>query len=132
MTATIATRVQLLRFAVAGVAGLVVDVVVLYAALALGCNFYAGRVLSFLAAVYATWRINRRYTFQPGGGSLWGEWWRYLSAMLAGGAVNYLASAAVVALAPPWPLTPALAVAAGSVAGMGLNFISAKWLVFRR
>ena len=126
------TGAQFLRFAVAGVAGLVTDIAVLYLALALGGGFYAGRVLSFLAAVWVTWRLNRRYTFQAAGGGAWSEWWRYLSAMLGGGAINYLASGAAVLLLPPWPLTPALAVAIGSVAGMGVNFFSAKLLVFKR
>ncbi|USX27927.1 GtrA family protein [Oxalobacteraceae bacterium OTU3CINTB1] len=125
------TGAQLLRFAVAGVAGLATDVAVLYLALSLGSGFYAGRVLSFLAAVWVTWRINRRYTFAAGDDA-WREWWRYLAAMLGGGVVNYAASSATVLLLPPWPLTPALAVAVGSVAGMGLNFLSAKLLVFKR
>jgi putative flippase GtrA len=125
------TGAQLLRFAVAGVAGLVTDVAVLYLALALGSGFYAGRVLSFLAAVWVTWRINRRYTFAAGDDA-WREWWRYLTAMLGGGVINYSASSATVLLLPPWPFTPALAVAVGSVAGMGVNFLSAKLLVFKR
>ncbi|USX21902.1 GtrA family protein [Oxalobacteraceae bacterium OTU3REALA1] len=125
------TGAQFLRFAVAGVAGLVTDVAVLYLALSLGSGFYAGRVLSFLAAVWVTWRINRRYTFVAGDDA-WREWWRYLTAMLGGGVVNYAASSATVLLLPPWPVTPALAVAVGSVAGMGINFLSAKLLVFKR
>jgi len=125
------TGAQLLRFAVAGVAGLVTDVAVLYLALSLGSGFYAGRLLSFLAAVWVTWRINRRYTFTAGDDA-WSEWWRYLAAMLGGGVVNYAASSATVLLLPAWPFTPALAVAVGSVAGMGINFLSAKLLVFKR
>jgi len=121
-----------LRFAIAGVAGLVVDVAVLYLALALGSGFYLGRVLSFLAAVWTTWRINRRYTFQPAGDGVWREWWRYLSAMLGGGVINYLASSAAILLLPHTTVTPALAVAIGSLAGMSINFLSAKLLVFRR
>jgi putative flippase GtrA len=131
-TAPRKTSVQILRFAIAGVAGLVVDVVVLYLAMALGSGFYLGRAVSFLAAVWTTWRINRRYTFHPAGDSVWREWWRYLSAMLGGGAVNYLASSAAIMLLPHWGFTPALAVAIGSLAGMSINFISAKLLVFQR
>ena len=118
------------RFAVAGVAGLIVDVGVLYVALALGSGYYAGRALSFLAAVYATWRINRRYTFTATA-SPWREWWRYLAAMLGGGAVNYAVYALLVANVPPHPLLPFAAVACGSLAGMVVNFTSARLLVFR-
>lgn len=123
------------RFALAGVAGLAVDVAVLYLALALGLGFYAGRVVSFLCAVFATWQINRRYTFAVAGAapvSLWREWWLYLAAMMAGGVVNYAAYSATIALGPRATLWPMLAVAVGSLAGMAVNFASAKLLVFKR
>lgn len=129
-------RAELVRFALAGIAGLLVDVVVLYLALAAGMGYFAGRVLSFLVAVFATWRINRRYTFAAGAGaapqSAWAEWWRYLAAMLGGGLINYLAYSAAVTLLPPHALLPLVAVAAGSLAGMSVNYLSAKYLVFRR
>ncbi|MQA21217.1 GtrA family protein [Rugamonas rivuli] len=132
-------RIQLLRFAVAGVAGLVVDVLVLYLALALGTGFHAGRVLSFLSAVWVTWQINRRYTFDAAGDSAWRQWWRYVGAMAFGGAVNYGVSAAVIALMAGWPAAapllpaaPLLAVCCGTLAGLVLNFLSAKFLVFQR
>lgn len=123
------------RFAFAGVAGLVVDVAVLYLALALGLGFYAGRVVSFLSAVFATWQINRRYTFAAGDNatlSLWREWWLYLAAMMGGGVVNYAAYSAAIAFGPRMALWPMAAVAAGSVAGMAVNFASAKFFVFKR
>ena len=121
---------QLLRFAVTGVIGLVADVAVLYAALALGCDHYTGRVLSFLAAVVVTWRINRRYTFRPSG-SQWTEWWRYLGAMSGGALLNLGAYTLVLWLLPPAAWLPALGVAIGSLSGMTLNFLSAKYFVFK-
>lgn len=126
-------RSQMVRFAVAGVAGLVADVVVLYVMLALGMGLFGGRAISFLSAVWVTFRLNRRYTFgSHPDQSVWGEWWRYLGAMIAGGAVNYAAYSAVVVLFPNLPFLPMVAVAAGSLAGMSVNFASAKFLVFRR
>jgi putative flippase GtrA len=133
------TRIQLLRFAGAGLAGLAVDVLVLYGALALGSGFLAGRVLSFLSAVWVTWQINRRYTFDAAAASPWRQWWRYVGAMAFGGAVNYAVSAAVMALLARWPAAapllpaaPMLAVCCGTLAGLALNFLSAKFLVFQR
>jgi putative flippase GtrA len=121
---------QFLRFAVTGVIGLVADVGALYTALALGAGPYAGRVLSFLVAVLVTWRINRRYTFAPSG-SQWMEWWRYLGAMSGGALLNLGAYTLVLWLLPPAPWTPALGVAAGALAGMVVNFLSAKFFVFK-
>ncbi len=123
---------ELLRFAAAGVAGLATDVLVLYLALALGLGPYGGRVVSFLAAVFVTWQLNRRFTFAARAGtlSLWRQWWRYLGAMLGGGAVNYGAYTLVMLLAPRHAWLPLAAVACGSLAGMAVNFIGAKFFVF--
>jgi putative flippase GtrA len=131
-TMTKSTFAQFLRFGISGGIGFVVDVAVLYLALAAGANFYWGRGISFLCAVFATWQINRNFAFKPSGSmSLWQEWWRYLLAMLGGGIINYLASAVAVALLPPGPMTPMIGVAIGSIAGMSINFISSKLFVFR-
>ena len=126
---------QLLRFAAVGVLGLLVDVAVLYLGLWLGLGYYTGRLLSFLSAVWVTWRCNRHYTFQRAHGdaarSLWREWWHYLAAMALGGAVNLLAYSVVLQLLPPAAWLGAAAVAVGSLAGLSVNFISAKFLVFK-
>lgn len=126
------TRRQFLRFALAGVVGFVVDAAVLYALLALGLGYYLGRVFSFLAAAFTTWQINRRHTFAAQADGRWfREWLHYLLAMSGGGILNYLVYGAVVALVAHRPWLPALAVAAGSVAGLAANFLTAKFWVFR-
>nr|WP_315215233.1 GtrA family protein [uncultured Duganella sp.] len=124
------TAGELLRFAAIGVLGLVADVAVLYGALALGAGPYAGRAMSFLAAVLLTWRLNRRYTFTPTG-SPWTEWWRYLGAMSGGALLNLGAYTLALWLLPAAPWVPAAAVCLGSLAGMTLNFVSAKFFVFK-
>lgn len=127
------TRVQFLRFAAVGVAGFAVDVLVLYLALRLGMGPYVSRVLSFLAAVRVTWELNRRFTFA---GAASGQsrltWWRYLLAMLGGGIANYAVYSALVALLRDRPWLPLLGVAAGSIAGLVINFSGARLIVFRR
>ena len=129
---TKSTASQFLRFGIAGGIGFVVDIAVLYLAMAAGANFYLGRGISFIFAVFATWQVNRNFAFKASGSlSLWQEWWRYLLAMLGGGVINYLSSAIAVALLPPGPLTPMMGVAIGSIAGMSVNFISSKLFVFR-
>lgn len=128
---------QLLLFAIAGVIGLAVDTAVLYA-LAPWLGWYAARVVSFLAAATATWWINRRHAFRAqaaDAGARGLPWWReyakYLASMTVGGLANYAAYTLVL----QWlygPLAPMLGVAAGSIAGLGFNFLSARYLVFRR
>lgn len=129
--------VEAVRFAGAGLAGLGADAGALYLLMAAGLGWAPARVLSFLSAVWVTWQINRRYTFQGGGEALWAQWWRYLTAMLGGGALNYMVYSAVMLWAGSWlavppALLPLCAVAAGSLAGMVLNFAGAKFFVFSR
>jgi putative flippase GtrA len=123
---------EFLSFAVVGVVGLGVDVAVLYL-LAPWLGWYVARVLSFLAAATTTWAFNRRYTFASRigeGGSMWREYLGYLVTMLGGAVLNY--GAYVLTLhwvEGRW--AAALGVAVGSLAGMGANFLSARYLVFR-
>lgn len=117
-------------FAVAGALGFLVDVAVLYAAAALGSGWIAGRLLSFLAAATFTWQLNRRFTFTATA-SPWREWRLYVTTMAAGMLVNFLVYSLALALLPDAWWRPAFAVACGSVAGMFVNFASAKRFVFK-
>ena len=118
------------RFFAAGAFGMLVDMAVLYAALALGGGWVGGRLLSFLAAASFTWALNRRYTFTATA-SPWREWARYLAGMAGGMAVNFLAYGLVLSLLPRGWWAPGAAVACGSAAGLVVNFVSAKFLVFK-
>ncbi len=119
-------------FAVAGVLGFLVDVGVLYL-LAPWLGWYVARVLSFLAAATVTWLFNRRYTFaaRAGGQPLLREYLSYLLAMLGGAAVNYGVYVLVLQWVPGRGAA-ALGVALGSCAGMVVNFVSARQIVFRK
>jgi putative flippase GtrA len=124
---------QFWRFGIAGGIGFVVDVLVLYVAVALGSGVYLGRVASFFCATFATWQVNRNFAFAAARSvSAWVEWWRYVLAVLGGGLVNYLLFSLAVETLPPSPLLPMVSVAIGSVGGMLVNFISTKVLVFRQ
>lgn len=123
---------RLLSFGIAGGIGFVVDAGLLYL-LAPHLGWYAGRVLSFWGAATATWLINRRFTFTDSARRLplWQEYLRYLAAMLGGAVVNYTAYVAVLH-SLEGPAAPLIGVAAGSIAGMGVNYLSARYMVFRR
>lgn len=118
-------------FAFAGLLGLLTDVLILYLTLALGLGLFAGRTISFTCAVWVTWQFNRRYTFNSHG-SAWRQWWRYLGSMMIGGVINYAAYSAILICSRDHLLLPMIAVAAGSLAGMTVNFVSAKFFVFGR
>jgi putative flippase GtrA len=123
---------QLIRFAIAGFVGFVVDAGLLYGALWVGLGYFVGRIISFFCAVITTWAINRRLAFRGRSRRPWlVEFVHYLMAMILGGAVNYAAYSLVVLMAPRTVLTPLIAVAVGVAAGMSINFLSAKFWVFR-
>jgi len=124
---------QVFLFAVAGVIGLLVDIAVLYAVRDFVGPFY-GRAVSFVAAVIATWLVNRSLTFKGrrSGLSRKREFSAYLTLMLAGGVVNYAAYSALVLGSSVVREHLFLGVAAGSLAGMVVNFITSRYLLFRR
>ena len=123
---------EFFRFALAGAAGFIVDAGILHLCQhALG--YYGGRALSFACAVFTTWLINRSLTFRNkhSGFSLWQEFLRYVSLMLAGGAVNYGCYVVLTLVSATVRECPVLGVAAGSIAGMLGNYLSVKFLLFR-
>jgi putative flippase GtrA len=127
---------QFLRFGLVGVAGFLVDAGLLRLLLLAGFGYYGGRVISFLAAATTTWILNRSFTFRRDAASAFAhpaaEWLSYLGLMAIGGAVNYGAYALAVAGSETVRAHPELGVALGSLAGMAINFWSAKRMVFER
>lgn len=122
---------QFLRFALVGAAGFIVDASTLKAAMYLGAGHYSGRVISYLVAATFTWSLNRRYTFrEQQDANLFREWIKFLAANLAGGGINYATYAALVALSPTVEAWPTIGVAAGSIAGLAVNFTLSRLLVF--
>lgn len=125
--------VQFFRFGVVGVIGFLVDSAVLYAMLWLSMGFMSGRFVSFLCAATATWLINRRVTFSPSAHrSVLREWVSYIIAMSGGGVVNLLCYRLVMSSFHYQTYLPLLAVGAGSIAGLLVNYTVAKFWVFRR
>ncbi|WIY53409.1 GtrA family protein [Devosia sp. YIM 151766] len=125
-------RRRILPFALAGIIGFLVDAGVLLLTSPL-LGPFRGRLLSFAAAVLATWLINRNFAFadKAAGTGKSRELLRYFLAMLPGMAVNWLIYGLVLTLLPATSAGLILAVAAGSLAGMAANLVAADRLVFR-
>ena len=125
---------QFFRFGVVGTIGFLLDFAVLSAAVALGAGPYGGRVLSYLAAATGVYAMNRAWTFKDRRGADGGmgrQWGLYLLLNLVGFAVNYGTYAAITAWTEIGARHLVLGVAAGSVAGMFINFALNRQLVFR-
>jgi putative flippase GtrA len=129
-----ALRKEILFFAISGLLGFVVDAaIVQYLVREWAINPYEARLISFLCAATTTWAFNRKITFagKGSGGSKRRQLIRYLIAMAGGFALNYGAYAACVAIFPLVREWPAIGVAAGSIAGAMVNFLSSKYWIFR-
>ena len=124
---------EITRFGISGVAGFIVDagIVVLFTR-ELGLGPIVAQVIGFTVAVTVTWLINRHWTFAEHASEKWlHEWIRYVAANSVGAAINNGIYAILVLTVVFFSKTPVLAVAAGSIAGMGFNFVSSKLMVFK-
>ncbi len=121
------------KFGIVGVIGFGVDTAVVYLLVfGVGLEFFAARVPAFFAAATATFALNRAFTFRGAVDEpLHRQWAKFIAANAFGGAVNYGVSVGLEAAIPVVEAHPILAVAAGSIAGMFLNFAASKHLVFK-
>jgi putative flippase GtrA len=120
------------RFALVGCAGYGVDVAALYVAIyCLGAGPYWGRVFSYFCASSSTWYMNRLITFPDVRSNQFAaEWLKFVLLNGVGGIVNYLTYAIYMHSGPSSVATPAVAVALGSLSGLGVNYILSRKLVF--
>lgn len=128
----ITPRQRLFRFALVGALGFTVDASALTLALSLDADFYSGRAYSFICAVTTTWYLNRVYTFSSESANLIREWWGFVSVNAVGGGVNYVTYALLVSISDFFASYPIIAVGAGSLSGLLLNFYLSQRLVFSK
>ncbi|AHG62795.1 GtrA family protein [Advenella mimigardefordensis] len=123
---------ELFFFGFAGVLGFLVDTGILYL-LKDSIGNYWGRAVSFLAAVLVTWTVNRNLAFRHKSSNkgLVREFFHYFQLMLIGGAANYLTFVLLVDNIAIVSRHPVLGVAGGSLAGLLINFMQLRFVIFR-
>lgn len=125
-----ALAVEVVRFGLAGVLGLCVDITVVYS-LCAELGLYGAGVVAYFAATSLTWALNRRWTFAGrGSGTKRRQWLLFLAANSLGFCLNRGAFFLLVAFNAGCAKHPIAAIIAGSVAGMGTNFVLSRKLVF--
>ncbi len=122
---------EFLRFGTVGTLGFVIDTATVYA-LARPLGLYGAGAAAYLVAASTNWAFNRAWTFRGRGrGAAHWQWARFISSNALGFLVNRGAYAALIAFSPSAHAHPVLAVAAGAIAGLGLNFAASRHFVFR-
>jgi putative flippase GtrA len=125
---------QFLRFGLVGLVGYAVDVAVLLLGVRAGLDPFTARLPSFIAAASTTFLLNRRFTFRASAGAgrhAHRQWMLFVLLMLPGLALNYGTYAFLGAHWPFGARVLAVPVFAGALAGMMINFLLAKRIVFR-
>jgi putative flippase GtrA len=124
---------QFVKFGVVGTAGFIVDNAFVYTAhFVLGVGLILAGILSFFVAGSSNWFLNRMWTFRGASkGRIHYEWLKYLSTNAAGFVLNRGVYIALIATSALCTLHPVLALAAGSIAGLGINFVMSRRVVFR-
>ncbi len=125
---------QLLHFSIAGSLGFLIDACVTQVLVQFaGTDPFVARAVAVCLAIAFTFAYNRRITFADHrDDGRWHQLARYLAGNSVGLIVNYAVYAACLALWPWLRTWPALAVAGGALAGMSVNFVAARYLVFKR
>ncbi len=129
--ARLALAAEFLRFGVVGTIGFCFDTATVYATRgALG--LYGAGAAAYLVAATVNWALNRAWTFRGrGAGPAHRQWARFLAANLFGFTLNRGTYALLVTINPFIARNPVFAVAAGSLAGLALNFRLTRRHVFR-
>jgi putative flippase GtrA len=122
------------RFVLIGGIGFVVDAGILTALTRVaGWEPWHARLLSFPAAVFVTWWLNRQFTFAGRGLERRSvEALFYLGIQVIGAAINLAVFGACLAHWPELRSVPAVPLAAGAVVGLAFNFGVSNYVLYAR
>lgn len=122
---------QIGAFGCTGLFGLILDIATVYA-LRRPLGLYGAGMVAYFVAATGNWALNRVWTFRDAAQTpAHRQWAMFLIVNLAGLVLNRGTYAALITFVPVCADEPAYAVAAGAIAGMGVNFILTRRLVFQ-
>jgi putative flippase GtrA len=130
-TQRLAVLGQFIRFGLAGSVGFCFDTATVYA-LRGAVGLYVAGVVAYVMAATVNWAINRAWAFRgQGGGRAHRQLGLFLLTSLGGFVLNRGVYAALITWSALCASQPVLALAAGTAAGMFVNFALARAIVFR-
>lgn len=121
---------QFIMFATVGLAGMAVDTATVYALRGM-LGLYGAGFVAYGAAATVTWLLNRLWTFRgQSAGAVHRQWVRFLAANSIGFVLNRGTYALLVTFMPLAAAEPVIAIGAGAIAGMFVNFTLSRRMVF--
>nr|WP_294548642.1 GtrA family protein [uncultured Rhodopila sp.] len=122
---------QFVRFGIVGAIGFVVDTATVYG-LRSSAGLYGAGVAGYMTAASSNWALNRMWTFRGrGSGPAHRQWALFMIANLGGFVLNRGTYAILVTYLPIAAEQPVIAIFAGVIAGLFLNFTLSRRFVFR-
>jgi putative flippase GtrA len=115
------------RFVIVGLIGFLVDSSGTLSLIALGMSPFLARPPAILAAMTATWLLNRQFTFQVKERRSASEAIRYAAVAIAAALLNYGAYSLFIL----WGLPPFPAVALATGIQVGFSFVGYRRFAFR-
>ena len=127
----LAVLLEFARFGTVGGIGFVIDTATVYG-LRHAVGLYWAGAAAYLTAATSNWLINRLWTYRGrGSGAMHRQWALFLATNLVGFVLNRGTYALLITFSAISAAHPVIAIAAGSAAGMLLNFHFARRVVFR-
>jgi putative flippase GtrA len=122
---------QFMRFGAVGLIGLVIDTATVYG-LRQSLGLYGAGLVAYIMSATVNWVLNRVWTFRgQGTGSAHRQWGMFMLTNLAGFVLNRGTYVILVTFLAAAADQPVIATAAGSMAGMFVNFSLSRRVVFR-
>ncbi len=126
-----ASGLEMLHFALVGISGVLVNLLVLTLLTEFGVGVKLAVALAIAVSIVSNFLLNRRLTFwYARDGNVWKQFAGFVAACTLGAAVNYACTLYAVGRFPKLPLQ--VASLAGVLVGLGFNFLANRFIVFKK
>lgn len=124
---------RFMRFGLVGTLGFVVDAGVMQLLVSFaGLGAIEARAISIPAAVFATWVLNRTFTFgKTADDPLLPSLVRYAAVSAGGATVNFIVYSALVLASSTLAARPMIPLAIASIVALVFNYLGSKHFAFR-
>jgi dolichol-phosphate mannosyltransferase len=119
------------QFAIVGASGVLVNLLVLTALVALGVAETVAVAVAIAVSMLTNFALNRRFTFDYARSeNIWKQFVGFCAASSIGALINYVTTIYIAGTYPDAPLQ--VAALFGVAAGLGFNFLANRFVVFRK